>query len=393
MGGFLNFLLHAIIVAGALDPDALSQKYRGWTYFPDWIVPPMCLNPITCQNSTTGTGTVDVFQVWQTPENPGVYRGVYLQFDGIGYETYMATASALAGPYNFSNPTLLPNNPGVIFSPRADRPPFVGPKPVPGSFDYAGQTFIGPVLENYTVGATATLKRSSAGKFWYAYGAYPDFGYESGPGADGFASSTDGLNWVRETPFATVDTVSAHGAGTWEQQSVYAPFVIPINDTLVDFYNAAARGGRECSGQAYLPGGIDALPGYDFALNQSLWVRDTLNPTLPNDRNASYQASDPKIFWDAEQAVYILLYFCNGDFVGPYAGGANICIAFSEDARSWEKASTPIYAHGQHPKGYDALHAHKVWLTADPETGILYLFYTGVFERGRGILLLTSKPI
>ena len=389
-------LLAVACAALALDPDALSQKYRGWTYYPDWVIPPSCMNPAHCANTTPGApgGTVDVFQVWQTPDAPGVYRGVYLQFDGVGYETYMATSSALAGPYNLSNPTLLANNPGVIFSPRAGRPPVDYPKPPPGSFDFAGQTFIGPILENYTVGATATLARSSSGKFWYAYGAYPETGYETGAGADGFASSGDGVHWVRETPYATIDTVAAHGAAAWERQSVYAPFIIPINGSLVDFYNAAADGGRECSGQAYLAGGIDALPGYDFVNNKSLWVRDTGNPTLPNDRNASYQASDPKVFWDAEQNAFILIYFCNGAYAEPpFAGGANICVAFSEDARSWEKASTPIYAHGGHPKGYDAEHAHKAWLTADPDTGVLYLFYTGVYGGGRGILLLTSKPI
>ncbi len=77
----------------------------------------------------------------------------------------------------------------------------------------------------------------------------------------------------------------------------------------------------------------------------------------------------------------------------PYSGGADICIAFSQDQRAWAKATTPIYRHGGHPMGYDAQHAHKAWLTTDPATGILYLYYTGVFAGGRGILLLTSLPI
>ena len=114
---------------------------------------------------------------------------------------------------------------------------------------------------------------------------------------------------------------------------------------------------------------------------------------LPNDVNATFQASDPKVFWDAQQRVWVLFYFCNGAFAKPFAGGANICVAFSEDQKSWAKSSSPIYAHGGHPKGYDADHAHKVWLTAHPRTGVLYLYYTGVFRGGRGILLLTSEPI
>ena len=80
-----------------------------------------------------------------------------------------------------------------------------------------------------------------------------------------------------------------------------------------------------------------------------------------------------------------------GNGAGPH-GGADICIAFSADARDWQKSATPLYAHGGHPKGYDAMHAHKVWLTSDG-AGTLYLYYTGVFAGGRGILLLTSKPV
>ena len=217
--------------------------------------------------------------------------------------------------------------------------------------------------------------------------------YEPAPGADGFASSQDGLNWVRRSPRATVDTLAAHGAQPWEQGQVYAPYIIPAPDgTLADFYNAGGAGGREQSGAAYLPGGADALPGYDFTINASMWVRDPANPTLPNDPVASFQASDPKVYFDDVQGVWVLLYFCNG---GTPSGGACICAAFSDDQRTWAKASTPLYLNGGHPRGLDRAHAHKVWLTGDGKTDRLYLYYTGVDGGGstRGILLLTSTPM
>ena len=379
--------------AAALDPDALSARYRGWRYYPEWIIPPVCLNPFTCATNTSQT-TTDVFQLWQTPDNPGVWRGVYLQYDGRGYETYMATSTDMVN-FNLSNPTLVPGQPGAIFSPRAGRPPLDGqPKPADGDFDFGGQTFIGPLLENYTVGAPAVLRKTSKGVYWYAYGAYPTFGYESAPGADGLAFSADGLHWTRAAPRAFVDTVAAHGAQPWEARQVYAPFLFPALDgRLGDMYNAADAAGNEQSGAAYLPGGAEALPGFDAATNASLWVRDAANPLLPLDANATHQAADPKVFWDAQQGVWIMIYFCNGGGAPPFAGGANICVAFSLDQRDWAKASTPIYAHGGHPRGYDAEHAHKAWLTADPATGILYLYYTGVCSKGRGILLLTSEAL
>jgi len=378
----------APLAAAPLDADALSQRYRNWHYYPTWIIPPICLNPFTCATNTSQS-TTDVAQVFQLPDEPGIWRATYLQYDGTGYETYMATSRDMLH-FNLSEPTLMPGQPGCIFSPRAGRPPSWDSKPQQGDFDYGGITFIGPVLQNYTVGAPAVLQRSSAGMLWFAYGAYPSFGYESAPGADGLAFSEDGLHWLRATPRPFLDTQAANGAEPWEQGQVYAPFLIPHPDgRLADFYNAGAADGHEQSGAAYLAGGIDALPGYDFASNTSLWMRDPLNPLLPNDANATYQASDPKVFWDAEQGVWLLIYFCNGAGTG---GGANICIAFSADQRAWSKASEPLYRHGGHPRGYDAMHAHKVWLTSDGN-GTLFMYYTGVYAGGRGILLLTSQPV
>lgn len=372
-----------------LFPPLTTQRTPEADY-PDWVIPPICLNPFTCKTNTSQS-TVDVFQVWSTPEDPSTFRGTYLQFDGLGYETYMATSSDMVH-FDLANPTLAAGQPGAIFSPRAGRPPLDGqPKPAQGEFDWGGITFIGPLLDNYTVGAPSVLKRTSKGKFWYAYGAYPGFGYESAPGADGLAFSEDALHWTRASATAFMDT--KRNASRWEDHQVYAPFLFPALDgSLGDFYNAGTDSGVECSGAAYLAGGAEALPGFDPATNASLWARDPANPLLPNDGNATYQASDPKVFWDAEQRAWVMFYFCNGAYKeAPFKGGANICVAFSADQRKWAKSSTPIYAHGGHPKGYDSMHAHKVWLSA--KGGVLYLYYTGVFGGGRGILLLTSQPI
>jgi hypothetical protein len=355
--------------------------------------------------------------------------------DGVGYETYSASTLDMVH-FDLADPTLIPGQPGCVASPRAGRPPLADAKPVKGDSDWGGITFIGPLLQNYTVGAPAVLRRTSSGSLWYAAGGYPGTGYEVGAGADFIFESADGLNWrhaVPHTPF--LDPVPAHGAGPWESNVIYAPFLFPALDgSLGDFYNAQRAGGLEESGAAYLPGGAEALPGWDAATNTSLWRRDAANPLLPNDVNASYQAADPKVFYDAEQGVWINIYFCNGGYKEPpYAGGANICIAFSLDQREWVKSSTPLYAHGGHPKGYDAEHAHKVWLTTNPATGVQCewggrgpaaaglrgaaprplpapqpllltprnpppytsrsLYYTGVFGGGRGILLLTSEPL
>ncbi len=103
-----------------------------------------------------------VFQLWQLASEPGLWRAVYLQFDGLGYETYMATSRDMLH-FNLSDPTLIDGQPGCVFSPREGRPPSWDTKPVAGDFDFGGQTFIGPLLENYTVGAIARLARNAAG--------------------------------------------------------------------------------------------------------------------------------------------------------------------------------------------------------------------------------------
>ena len=51
-----------------------------------------------------------------------------------------------------------------------------------------------------------------------------------------------------------------------------SPFIIPAPDgSLADFYNAGEADGKEQSGAAYLAGGVDSLPGYDFTINASVY--------------------------------------------------------------------------------------------------------------------------
>jgi hypothetical protein len=75
--GLVAVLLAAATSAAALDPDALSQRYRNWHYYPDWIIPPLCMNPFTCKANASG-GVTDVFQLVQLPEEPGMWRAFYL---------------------------------------------------------------------------------------------------------------------------------------------------------------------------------------------------------------------------------------------------------------------------------------------------------------------------
>ena len=41
----------------------------------------------------------------------------------------------------------------------------------------------------------------------------------------------------------------------------------------------------------------------------SRWIRDPTNPILPNGPTCIHQAADPKVYWDGEQGVWIMIFF------------------------------------------------------------------------------------
>ena len=176
--------------------------------------------------------------------------------------------------------------------------------------------------------------------------------------------------------------------------SALQPNLVVHNGTVYDVYNAGGMNSfgkyAEESGLATLP--LAQLPGIDHTTNASLWKRDwEANPVIPSGPPGSAdsrQAADPKVFFDDEQRVWVMLYVCNGDGTGLHAG---ICAAYSRDLRRWDRDEYPLYRAGGHPMGIDTDHAHKISILYVNGTG--YMFYTAVGPRGRGIALLTSKPV
>ena len=45
------------------------------------------------------------------------------------------------------------------------------------------------------------------------------------------------------------------------------------------------------------------------------------------------------------------------------------------------------------PSGLDKTYAHKISLVYNPGNGTFYMFYCAVGDKGRGIGLITSKPL
>jgi len=365
----VGLLLRSLPAVAALPVKEWSAKYRNWHYYADFAVPP---GPL---------GWADTSVIYQLAEAPGIYYMTYTVFDGVGYQVTRAESSDLLYWKTSAN---------FIYSPRNGVPPLDW-NATEGEFDYGGASFIGPLLNNYSMEAPRVLKRSG-GSYWYAYYGQPRRGgLELDPGGSGFARSADGLDWERAEATPCLAT-SDPDVRPWEQACEYAPYLLESDGQFVVFWNAKGPNAQgqlsEESGIATLPLSA-ALPGTQS--NRTLWRREPSNPVLKTGLSSegqydTYQAADPKVWWDGDHWTMFYFGCCSS-----HTGGAAIMVAFSTDLTHWEKDDTPLYEPGGHPAGLDAKHAHKVWLVY--RGGVGYMFYTAVGTHGRGIALLTSQPV
>ncbi|MCU0785939.1 MAG: hypothetical protein MUF81_18215, partial [Verrucomicrobia bacterium] len=59
----------------------------------------------------------------------------------------------------------------------------------------------------------------------------------------------------------------------------------------------------------------------------------------------------------------------------------------------WTAHPEPLYKAGGNPSGLDKQYAHKISLVYNPKNETFYLYYCAVGNKGRGIGLITSKPL
>lgn len=325
--------------------DRWSAPYRGWHYYPEHV--------ITAKPQIPGFEKIEMTDcptVFQLPHDPKWYMS-FIGFDGVGYQSFLAESDDLVRW----------RNRGLALG--------FGPK---GEFDHGGRVLGAYLYESYDIRAPRVLKRRD-GRYWSLYGAYPlQGGYELRPGYEGLACSDDGLTWRRAKD---AYTLSVHDADCreWEKDCIYQPWLVEHEGVYYDFYNAA-NGGTEQTGLA-------------TSTNLTEWTRYEGNPIVRN-RAGGYDeqfCSDPKVYRDGDH--WTMYYF------GVGRGGAHIMIAFSRDLRTWAAHPEPLYKAGGHPGGLDRQYAHKTSLVYNPENDTYYLYYCAVGDKGRGIGLLTSKPI
>jgi predicted GH43/DUF377 family glycosyl hydrolase len=332
-----------------INPASVEQwsaPYRNWHYHPEHVIP--------ARPNIKGFEKVqmtDVPTVFQLP-NDRKWHMTFIGFDGNGYQSFVADSEDLL---NWSDMRLAMG---------------YGPE---GSFDHGGVVLGAFLYDDYDVKAQRILKRHK-GKYWSLYGAYPrQGGYELRPGYEGLASSGDGLVW-RRAEDRPVLSVHQPDCGRWEKDCIYQPWLLEEKGRFYDFYNAAA-------------GEIEQM---GLALSDDLihWKRFERNPVIPNGPEGSYNqtfCSDGKVFRDRDHWVMF--------FFGVGRGGAHIMTAFSRDLCDWTVDPEPIYKSGGNPSGLDGQFAHKISLVWNHENGAYYMFYDAVGNKGRGIGLITSKPL
>lgn len=335
--------------AGEIAPETVrswSAPFRGWHYYPDHVVPPAPEIP-----DIAGVKMTDVPTVFQLPGDPRWYMS-FIGFDGNGYQSFIAESEDLI---HWSDYRLAMG---------------YGPE---GSFDHGGVVLGAYLYTSYDLKAPRVLKRRD-GKFWSLYGAYPrQGGYELRPGYEGVAISEDGLAWRRAMDDPIL-SVHQGDVGEWEKDCIYQPWLVEHAGSFYNFYNAA-NGKIEQTG----------LARSDDLLT---WRRHAANPVVPVGAEGSFNevfSSDPKVYRDGDHWTMI--------FFGVGRGHAHIMAAFSRDLERWTVDPEPLYRAGGHPSGLDAEHAHKVSLVHNPANDTFYLFYNAVGAKGRGIGLLTSKPV
>lgn len=324
----------------AVTLDQWAEPFRNWSYYPEWIIPP---SPKDGNNFQS----VDCPLVWKLGNE---WQMWYTGFDGKGYQTGHAVSSDL-----------------IHWEPEGLAMTY-GKE---GAFDFGGVTFGGLLLDSYDLRSLRIPKKWN-GKYWVLYGSYPkQGGYEIRPGAQGVAWSLDGVEWHR----AQEDhpTLSIEGAADWEKDCIYQPWLVEADGKFWDFYNAAQ-------------GNIEQM-GLATSTDMLNWKRNEGNPVIrirPGGYDAEF-CSDGKVFRDGDH--WVMIYF------GVGRGGAHIMAAFSRDLLHWTSHPEPLYKAGGHPRGLDRTYAHKVSLVYDPAGDTLFMYYCAVGDEGRGICLLTEKPL
>lgn len=328
--------------------DRWAAPYRGWYYRPHHVIP--SVPDIPGHESFQNT---DAPHIFQRPGKTDTWYMSFIGFNGQGYNSFVAESDNLI---QWKNMRL-----AMGFGKE-------------GEFDFGGCVIGAFLYESYDVKAPRVLK-AREGKFWTLYGCYAkQGGYEIDPGYEGVAVSDDGITW-RRAKDAPILSVHDADVGTWEQDCIYQPWLVEHEGRFYNFYNAKRM--PEWIEQSGVATSKDLLTWKRYAVNPVLCIR-------PGAYDGNF-LGDGKVFRDGDHWAMF--------YIGVGKGGAHIMIAFLQDLLHWTAHPEPLYKAGGHPSGLDTKYAHKISLVFNPKNGIFYLYYCACGNKGRGIGLITSKPL
>ena len=299
----------------------------------------------------------------------------YVQYDGRGYETYLAESDDLLHWVKKGKIMSLPN---VTSSVGNEKNQKVWDLHQRGGF---------PSLLDLKWGNNTIHKYK--GKYWMTYIGSSTPGYEGVPISIGLASTKDNIGDVHEwMPTGNpIMTLQDPDAKAWESHSPYKSMVYKLDalgSRFVMFYNAAQSFNRR-----------DVREKIGIALSDDLihWKRYKGNPVFfhnyPRTITGDAQIVEMKVPSSVSgktEKYYVMFYYCAHNPEYPY--GAYNNFAVSKDLIHWTDWKGPVLVSPS--ESYDSRYAHKSYVVKWNDT--VYHFYCAVDkDRKRTIAVSTSK--
>ncbi len=307
----------------------------------------------------------------------GAFQMLYIGWDGIGYQTGLATSIDLI---------------------HWRRTALVAPRD-PASRYTKYNLALSSILRDKGVQSRGEAIKVD-GKYIGAWNAYPSAGYEEGAAVIGLATSEDLLNWQLTDPILT-----PQDGAPWEHGGLYRPDLMLDHQTYYLYYNAKTDVLPPGEG-----GGWREQTGVATSTDLKSWTRYKKNPILRNgprgsatypgtypisstqpptpDARDSRFASNPFVVQSGRG--YAMFYY---GFRYQRPGRACEMLAVGATPYSFTKVPEVLIDTGA-PGTIDETFAHKPSVIT--HEGVLYHFYCAVSgqypNESRGIAVARSEP-
>lgn len=359
-----RFLLNSAMAGGALafGPADAAKPYRTPFKYPKLVL------LATGRKGDFDQRSIDDPIVFYAQ---GAFQMLYIGWDGIGYQTGLATSTDLV---HWTRTALVaPRNPASKYT----------------KYNLA----LSSILRDKQLRSRGDAIKVD-GKYLGAWNAYPSAGYEEGAAVIGLASSDDLLHWQLTEPI-----LLPQDGAPWEHGGLYRPDLMLDRGTYYLYYNAKTDALPQSEG-----GGWREQIGLATSPDLKHWTRYKQNPIVVNGPRGG--ASDPRISeptHDARDSRFASNPFVvqNGREFGMFyygfryerPGKACEMLAIGANPYSFTKAPEVLIDTGA-PGTIDETFAHKPSVIT--HEGVLYHFYCAVSgqypNEVRGIAVARSKP-